>query len=197
VTLEADTGQQLGSFRLDEAPGFIRQPILAAGTAHLYLDIDDLDGLVEVVDMSTLNVVAHIRIDAAVGELCSIPAAAALSLDGRSLYVANQGLRLVSEDATELGWVSVVDTHRNEVVAEIPLPAAHANPQFVAVSPAGDRLVVVNEYGLASIINIEANSVACTVTLGKPADQSRVVLVNPARNVVYVGGDAGLTVIPL
>jgi DNA-binding beta-propeller fold protein YncE len=202
VILEADTGSELGSFGLNDAPAFIRQPILAGGSGQLYLDIDDLDGRLEVVDTSTLNVVARIKIDASVDrQLRSIPAAAVLSPDGRRLYVANQGVRSSSEEATEVGWVSVVDTRLNEVIHDIALPDADeyqgANPQFIAISPAGDRLVVVNEYGIASVIDIASKSVVSTVTLGQPTDQPRVVIVNPARNAVYVGGDAGLTVIPL
>jgi len=204
VILEADTGTELGSFGLNDAPAFIRQPILAGGSGQLYLDIDDLDGRLEVVDTSTLNVVARIKIDASVDrELRSIPAAAVLSLDGRCLYVANQGVRSSSDEATEVGWVSVVDTGLHEVIHDIALPEAGmgeyqgANPQFIAISPAGDRLVVVNEYGIASVIDIASQSVVSTVTLGQPTDQPRVVIVNPARNAVYVGGDAGLTVIAL
>jgi DNA-binding beta-propeller fold protein YncE len=205
VILEADTGSELGSFGLNDAPAFIRQPILAGGSGQLYLDIDDLDGRLEVVDTSTLNVVARIKIDASVDRqlLRSIPAAAVLSPDGRCLYVANQGVRLASDEATEIGWVSVVDTQLNEVSHDIALPEAGtgqhqgASPQFIAISPAGDRLVVVNEYGIASIIDVETKSVVSTVTLGEPTDQPRVVIVNPSRNAVYVGGDAGLTVIPL
>jgi hypothetical protein len=95
VILEADTGRELGSFGLNDAPAFIRQPILAGSGGRLYLDIDDLDGRLEVVDTSTLNVVARIRIDASEDQqLRSIPAAAVLSPDGRCLYVANQGVRL-------------------------------------------------------------------------------------------------------
>jgi DNA-binding beta-propeller fold protein YncE len=202
VILEADTGRELGSFGLNDAPAFIRQPILAGGSGQLYLDIDDLDGRLEVVDTSTLNMVARIKIDASVDrELRSIPAAAVLSPDGQCLYVANQGVRSSSDEATEVGWVSVVDTRLNEVIHDIELPEAGeyrgANPQFIAISPAGDRLVVVNEYGIATIIDITSKSVVSTVTLGKPTDQPRVVTVNAARNAVYVGGDAGLTVIPL
>jgi DNA-binding beta-propeller fold protein YncE len=206
VILEADTGQELGSFGLTDAPGFIRQPILAGGGGQLYLDIDDLDGHLEVMDTSTLNVVARIRIDASADrQLRSIPTAAVLSPDGRCLYVANQGVRLSSDEATEVGWVSVVDTGLNTVIHDIALPQAGidecqgANPQFIAISPAGDRLVVVNEYGIASIIDVASESVVDTAMLGDPTDQPRVVVVNPARNAVYVGttGDAGLTVIPL
>jgi DNA-binding beta-propeller fold protein YncE len=205
VILEADTGQELGSFGLNDAPAFIRQPILAGSSGQLYLDIDDLDGRLEVVDTSTLNVVAQIRIDASPDrQLRSIPTAAVLSPDGRYLYVAIQGVRL-SDEATEVGWVSVVDTQLNEVVHDIALPQAGidecqgANPQFIAISPAGDRLVVLNEYGIASIIDTASRSVVSTATLGHPNDQPQVVVVNPARNAVYVGttGDAGLAVIPL
>jgi DNA-binding beta-propeller fold protein YncE len=206
VILEADTGQELGSFGLTDAPGFIRQPILAGSSGQLYLDIDDLDGQLEVMDTSTLNVVARIRIDASADrQLRSIPTAAVLSPDGRCLYVANQGVRLSSDEATEVGWVSVVDTGLNTVIHDIALPQAGidecqgANPQFIAINPAGDRLVVVNEYGIASIIDVASESVVDTAMLGDPTDQPRVVVVNPARNAVYVGttGDAGLTVIPL
>src|SRR5262245_31235576 len=206
VILEADTGRELGSFGLNDAPAFIRQPILAGGNGQLYLDIDDLDGRLEVVDTSTLNVVARIKIDASVDqELRSIPAAAVLSPNGQSLYVANQGVRLSSDEATEVGWVSVVDTRLNKVIDDIALPEGGvdelqgANPQFIAISPAGDRLIVVNEYGIATLIDVASRSVVSTATLGKPTDQPRVVVVNPARNAVYVGttGDAGLTVIPL
>jgi DNA-binding beta-propeller fold protein YncE len=206
VILEADTGQELGSFGFDDAPAFIRQPILAGSSGQLYLDIDDLDGRLEVVDTSTLNVVARIGIDASADrQVRSIPAAAVLSPDGRYLYVANQGVRLSSDEATEVGWVSVVDTRLNEVTHDIVLPqggideSQGANPQFIAISPAGDRLVVVNEYGIASIIDTASGSVVTTATLGHPTDQPRVVVVNPTRNAVYVGttGDAGLAVIPL
>jgi DNA-binding beta-propeller fold protein YncE len=206
VILEADTGEELGSFGLNDAPAFIRQPILAGGSGQLYLDIDDLDGLLEVVDTSTLKVVARIRIDAlADRQLRSIPAAAVLSPDGRRLYVANQGVQLSSDEATEVGWVSVVDTQLNKVIDDIALPQTGldecqgANPQFIAISPTGSRLVVVNEDGTASIIDTEVKSVVGTVTLGYATDQPRVVVVDPARNAVYVGttGDAGLTVIPL
>lgn len=206
VILDADTGQELGSFGINDAPGFIRQPILAGSSGQLYLDIDDLDGRLEVMDTSTLNVVAQISIEAsATRDLRSIPAAAVLSPDGRWLYVANQGVRLSSEEATEVGWVSVVDTRLNKVVEDIALPEAGVdelqgtNPQFIAISPAGDRLVVVNEYGIASIIDVSSRSVVSTATLGAPTDQPTVVVVNPARNAVYVGttGDAGLTVISL
>ena len=206
VILEADTGQELGSFGLTDAPGFIRQPILASGSDQLYLDIDDLDGHLEVMDTSTLNVLARIRIDASADrQLRSIPTAAVLSPDGRCLYVANQGVRLSSDEATEVGWVSVVDTGLNTVIHDIALPQAGidecrgANPQFIAISPAGDRLVVVNEYGIASIIDVVSESVVDTAKLGDLTDQPRVVVVNPARNAVYVGttGDAGLTVIAL
>jgi DNA-binding beta-propeller fold protein YncE len=202
VILEADTGDELGSFGLNDAPAFIRQPILAGGSGQLYLDIDDLDGRLEVLDTSTLNVVARINIDASADrQLHSIPAAAVLSPDGRFLYVANQGVRSSSDEPTEVGWVSVVDTVGNEVVADIALPEADeyqgADPQFIAISPAGDRLVVVNEDGMVSIIDTASKRVISTVALGRPTDQPRVVLVNPPRNAVYVGGDAGLTVIPL
>jgi DNA-binding beta-propeller fold protein YncE len=202
VILDADTGTELGSFGLDDAPAFISQPILAGGNGQLYLDIDDLDGRLEVVDTSTLNVVARIKIDASVDrELRSIPAAAVLSPDGHFLYVANQGVRSSPDEATEVGWVSVVDTRRNEVIHDIVLPGTGehqgANPQFIAISATGDRLAVVDEYGIASIIDVASKSVVSTVTLGQPTDQPRVVTVNPARNAVYVGGDAGLTVIPL
>jgi len=206
VILEADTGRELGSFGLNDAPAFIRQPILASGSGQLYLDIDDLDGRLEVVDTSTLNVVAQIKIDTSVDqELRSIPAAAVLSPNGQFLYVANQGVRLSSDEATEVGWVSVVNTRSNKVIDDIALPQGGVdelqgtNPQFIAISPAGDRLVVVNEYGIASIIDAASRSVVSTATLGKPTDQPRVVVVNPARNAVYVGttGEAGLTVIPL
>ncbi|MFL6088158.1 MAG: YncE family protein [Mycobacterium sp.] len=198
VILDADTGQELGSFGLNDAPAFIRQPILAGSSGQLYLDIDDLDGRLEVVDTSTLKVVARIGIDASADrELRSIPAAAVLSPDGRCLYVANQGVRLSSDEATEVGWVSVVDTGLNKVIHDIELQCD--NPQFIVISPAGDRLVVVNEYGIASIIDVASKSVVGTATLGKPTDQPRVVVVNTARNAVYVGtsGDAGLRVIPL
>jgi len=206
VILEADTGRELGSFGFNDAPAFIRQPILAGSSGQLYLDIDDLDGRLEVVDTSTLNVSAQIRIDASVDrQLRSIPAAAVLSPDGRFLYVANQGVQLSSDEAREVGWVSVIDTQLNEVIDDIALPETGidecqgANPQFIAISPAGHRLVVVNEYGIASIIDVGARSVVATVTLGEPTDQPRVVVVNAARNAVYVGttGDAGLAVIPL
>src|SRR6476661_9400366 len=206
VILEADTGSELGSFGLNDAPAFIRQPILASGSGQLYLDIDDLDGRLEVVDTSTLNVVAQIKIDTSVDqELRSIPAAAVLSPNGQFLYVANQGVRLSSDEATEVGWVSVVNTRSNKVIDDIALPQGGVdelqgtNPQFIAISPAGDRLVVVNEYGIASIIDIASKSVVGTATLGLPTDQPRVVVVNPARDAVYVGttGEAGLTVIPL
>jgi DNA-binding beta-propeller fold protein YncE len=206
VILEADTGQELGSFGLNDAPAFIRQPILAGSSGQLYLDIDDLDGRLEVVDTATLNVVAQIRIDASPDrQLRSIPTAAVLSPDGRYLYVAIQGVRLSSDEATEVGWVSVVDTQLNEVIHDIPLPQAGvdeckgANPQFIAISPAGDRLVVANEYGIASVVDTATRSVVSTATLGHPTDQPRVVVVNPARNAVYVGttGEAGLVVIPL
>jgi DNA-binding beta-propeller fold protein YncE len=206
VILEADTGQELGSFGLNDAPAFIRQPILAGSSGQLYLDIDDLDGRLEVVDTSTLNVVAQTIIDASPDrQLRSIPTAAVLSPDGRYLYVAIQGVRLSSDEATEVGWVSVVDTRLNEVIHDIALPQAGideclgANPQFIAISPAGDRLVVVNEYGIVSIIDTASRSVVSTATFEHPTDQPRVVMVNPARNAVYVGttGAAGLTVIPL
>jgi DNA-binding beta-propeller fold protein YncE len=206
VILDADTGQELGSFGFNDAPAFIRQPILAGSSGQLYLDIDDLDGRLEVVDTSTLNVVARIRIDASANrQLRNIPTAAVLSPDGRYLYVANQGMRLTSDEATEVGWVSVVDTRLNEVIHDIALPQAGidecqgANPQFIAISPAGDRLVVVDEYGIASIVDIASKSVVDTATLGHPTDQPRVVIVNPASNAVYVGttADAGLTVISL
>jgi DNA-binding beta-propeller fold protein YncE len=198
VILDADTGQELGSFGLNNAPAFIRQPILAGSSGQLFLDIDDLDGRLEVVDTSTLKVVARIGIDASADRgLRSIPAAAVLSPDGRCLYVANQGVRLSSDEATEVGWVSVVDTGLNKVIHDIELQCD--NPQIIVISPAGDRLVVVNEYGIASIIDVASKSVVGTATLGKPTDQPRVVVVNTARNAVYVGtsGDAGLTVIPL
>jgi DNA-binding beta-propeller fold protein YncE len=206
VILEADTGRELGSFGLNDAPAFIRQPILAGGSGQVYLDTDDLDGRLEVVDTSTLNVVARIKIDASADrELRSIPTAAVLSPNGQSLYVANQGVRLSSDEATEVGWVSVVDTRLNKVIDDIALPPGGvnglqgANPQFIAIGPAGDRLIVVNEYGIATIIDVASRSVVSTATLGKPTDQPRVVVANPARNAVYVGttGDAGLTVIPL
>jgi DNA-binding beta-propeller fold protein YncE len=206
VILEADTGQELGSFGLNDAPAFIRQPILAGSSGELYLDIDDLDGRLEVMDTSTLNVVAQIRIGASPDRpLRSIPTAAVLSPDGRYLYVAIQGVRLSADEATEVGWVSVVDTRLNEVIHDIALPQAGideyrgANPQFIAISPAGDRLVVLNEYGIVSIIDTASKSVVNTTMLGHPTDQPRVVVVNPARNAVYVGttGDEGLAVIPL
>jgi DNA-binding beta-propeller fold protein YncE len=99
----------------------------------------------------------------------------------------------------------VVDTRLNEVIHDIALPQAGidecrgANPQFIAISPAGDRLVVLNEYGIASVVDTASKSVVNTATLGHRTDQPRVVVVNPARNAVYVGttGDEGLAVIPL
>ena len=64
-------GPELGSFGLNDAPAFIRQPILAGSSGQLYLDIDDLDGHLEVVDTSTWNVVARIRIDASEIDSCA------------------------------------------------------------------------------------------------------------------------------
>jgi DNA-binding beta-propeller fold protein YncE len=60
-------------------------------------------------------------------------------------------------------------------------------------------LVVLNEYGIASIIDTASRSVVNTTMLRHPTDQPRVVVVNQARNAVYVGttGDEGLAVIPL
>ena len=205
VILDADTGRELGAFGLDDAPAFIRQPILAGSSGLLYLDIDDLDGRLEVVDTSTLKMVARVNIDSDDRQLRSIPKAAVLSPDGQFLYVANQGVRLSCDEASEVGWISVVDTRLNKVVGDIALPrtgddeSQGANPQFIAISPAGDRVVVVNEYGIATIIDVVSRSVAGTARLGEPTDQPRVVVVNAARNAVYVGttGDAGLTVIPL
>jgi DNA-binding beta-propeller fold protein YncE len=206
VILDADTGDELGSFGLNDAPAIIQQPILAGSSGQLYLDIDDLDGRLEVVDTATLNVVTRISIDeSADRQLRSIPAAAVLSPDDRFLYVANQGVRLSTDEATELGWVSIVDTSCNRVIDDIALPQAGvgesrgANPQFIAIGPAGDRLVVVSEYGIASIIDVASRSVVHTVAIGEPTDRPQVVLVNAARNAVYVGttGDAGLTVITL
>jgi DNA-binding beta-propeller fold protein YncE len=152
-----------------------------------------------------LKVVAQIRIDASDRQLRSIPTAAVLSPDGQYLYVANQGVRLSSDEATEVGWVSVVDTRLNEVIHDVALPQAGidecqgANPQFIAISPAGDRLVVLNESGIASIIDTASKSIVGTATLRRATDQPQVVVVNPARNTAYVGttGDAGLAVIPL
>jgi DNA-binding beta-propeller fold protein YncE len=206
VILDADTGRELGAFGLDDAPAFIRQPILAGGGGQLYLDIDDLDGRLEVVDTSTLKMLARVNIDASDDrQLRSIPTAAVLSPDGKCLYVANQGVRLSCNEASEVGWISVVDTRLNKVVGDIALPqtgvdeSQGANPQFIAISPAGDRVVVINEYGIASIIDVESKSVVGTARLGEPTDQPRVVVVNAALNAVYVGttGDAGLAVIPL
>jgi DNA-binding beta-propeller fold protein YncE len=202
VILEADTGVESGSFGLTDAPAFIRQPILAGGGDQLYLDTDDLDGHLEVIDTSSLNVVARIKIDASADRaLRSIPAAAVVSPDGSRLYVANQGVRSSDDEATEVGWVSVVDTRLNQVIDEIALPEADenrgANPQFIAISGAGDHLVVVTEYGSASVIDIASRSVVDTLSLGASTDRPRVVVANPARNAVYVGGEAGLTVIAL
>src|SRR4029078_2146523 len=82
VILDADTGQELGSLGLNDAPAFIRQPILAGSSGQLYLDIDDLDGRLEVLDTSTLNVVARIRIDASADRTTGRRrAASALSTD--------------------------------------------------------------------------------------------------------------------
>ena len=206
VILDADTGDELGAFGLNDAPAIIRQPILAGSSGQLYLDIDDLDGCLEVVDTSTLNVLTRIRIDeSADRELRNIPAAAVLSPDGRYLYVANQGVRLSSHEATDVGWVSVIDTRLNKVIHDIALPQAEidesrgANPQFITIGPEGDRLVVVSEYGIVSIVDVASKSVVETAALGEPTDRPRVVVANAARNAVYVGttGDAGLTVIAL
>ena len=204
IILDADTGAELGSFGLNDAPAFIRQPILAGGGSQLYLDIDDLDGHLEVVDTAALNMVARIKIDASADrQLRSIPAAAVLSPDGRLLYVANHGVQLDSAEAREVGWISVVDTRLNEVVDDIVLPepasdrCQGASPQFIAINAAGDRLAVVNEYGIASVVDIASKSILDTVSLGDPTDQPRVVIANPTRSAVYVGGDSGLTVIPL
>jgi DNA-binding beta-propeller fold protein YncE len=199
----ADTGEVLGFVGFDNAPAFLRQPILTAGHGRLYLDIDDLDGHLEVIDTAAFDVVARIRIDTSPeGDLRDIPVSAALSPNGRHLYVANQGVRLSSDEATEVGWVSIIDTETNNVISEIALTQPGIsesycpNPEFVAIGRGGNRLLVACQNGIALIIDIESKTVVDVVTLRHP---TQVVAANLLRNTVYIGttGEAGLTVIPL
>ena len=206
VILDADTGQELGSFGLNDAPAFIRQPILAGSSGQLYLDIDDLDGRLEVLDTSTLNVVARLRIDASVRSTTAQHPGRSGAEPRRPMPVRGQpGRALSSDEATEVGWVSVVDTRLNKVIHDIALargrcrrmsgrqPAIHRD-QPRGRSPGGGQRVrdrVDHRHRVQSVVG--------TATLGLPTDQPRVVVVNPARDAVYVGttGEAGLTVIPL
>jgi DNA-binding beta-propeller fold protein YncE len=57
--------------------------------------------------------------------------------------------------------------------------------------------VVVNQYGIASLVDTATKTVVDTVTLGHPTHRPQVAAVNPLCNTVYVGttGEAGLTVI--
>lgn len=82
------------------------------------------------------------------------PQGLAVSPDGKSLYVANNGA----------GTVSVVDTATNSVKASIRVGY---NPRNIAVSPDGSTLYVTNyTSGTVSVIDTAASAATHTVTVG-------------------------------
>lgn len=99
------------------------------------------------------------------------PQGLAISPDGTSLYVANNGG----------GTVSVVDTATNRVKNTIPVGY---NPRNIAVSPDGSLLYVTNyTSGTISVINTAASAVIHTVNVGV---HPHGVAVDSSSNAIYV-----------
>ena len=143
-------------------------------------------GAVTVIDTAHQTVSATIPIGPG-------PGAAALSPDGRRLYVTNTGLT-----------VSVVDTTTNTLSSTIGF--AHS-PTRVAVSPDGRRLYVTNVWSvpgpvfgglLGNVIKAEltvVDTATNTVTGTIPIAGAGSLAFSPDGSVVYVAGSQGLSAI--
>jgi YVTN family beta-propeller protein len=99
------------------------------------------------------------------------PLGLAITLDGKWVYVANQGS----------GTVSVINTTTNNVTITVPVGS---EPYEVAVDPNGECVYVTNEgSGTVSVINTTTNNVTATVPVGiHPTG----VVVTPDSKKVYV-----------
>ena len=108
--------------------------------------------VVNVLDMAKLQLLVpeRITLDTA-DEPVNMPFAAALSPDGKTLYLANAG----SDD------VSVIDLGTNRKLAHL---AVGANPRGIAITPDGSRIFVNNVLdGTLSVINAKTLTVTDTV----------------------------------
>lgn len=122
-------------------------------------------GDVTVVDLATRAVAGTIRVD-------MNPVAAALSDDGRRLYVANRGS----------GTLSVVDTDRGEVLAGV---AVGTVPHGVALSADGrEAYVTASGSDALVVVSTETFEVLATVRMSKPGARP--------LGVVVVGGAAAM-----
>jgi YVTN family beta-propeller protein len=105
------------------------------------------------------------------------PAAAVFSADGNRIYVANG----------ESHTITVHDAQTLETLAEIPVPLG---PVSLALHPSGNRLYVghigtlLQSVSVVSVVDLDANAVTATITLGtRPA----LVRLNSAGTRLYVG----------
>ena len=108
--------------------------------------------VVNVLDMAKLQLLVpeRITLDTA-DEPVNMPFAAALSPDGKTLYLANAG----SDD------VSVIDLSTNRKLAHL---AVGANPRGIAITPDGSRIFVNNVLdGTLSVINAKTLTVTDTI----------------------------------
>ena len=99
------------------------------------------------------------------------PLGVAITLDGKWVYVANQGSNSVS----------VINTATNNVTATVPVGS---EPYEVALDPHGKRVYVTNEVSNSvSVINTATNNVTATVPVGS---HPTGVAVTPDGKKVYV-----------
>jgi YVTN family beta-propeller protein len=152
-------------------------------TGRAYVSRQDVN-LLYVLDPVAKTVVDNVTIDSGSAPAAA-SAAAALSPNGATLYVAN----LASDS------LSVINTSTNELADTIDLapPApGRARPRAVAVSPDGNTVLVGNSSDdNVSVINAANNSVIDTIPVG---DQPAGIAFSPNGARAYVTNGTGASV---
>jgi YVTN family beta-propeller protein len=107
------------------------------------------------------------------------PYGVAATMDGSRVYVAN-----LNSDS-----VSVIDTGRNSVIADIP---GDHRPLAVAPSPDGRRVYVTNQgSNTVSVIDGSTNTVSATIPVGEGPTG---IAVTPDGSQVYVANQEGRSI---
>jgi len=117
----------------------------------------------------------------------NFPYGISISPDGSKAYVTNQN------SWPDLGYVSVINTAADTVLATIPVNGFA--PEGVCVSPDGSKVYVANyDSSKVSVINTVTNTVSATITVGQTPIG---ISVSPDGSKVYVAntGDGTVSVI--
>lgn len=204
----AVTAPQQGSVTVSEGGVFVYTPtpearLLAAGSSTALTDTFTVtvSGRLPATALAATSLTVTVPIDpakpttatvVATVEIGSRPTGVAISPDGRTVYVANQGD----------GTVSVIDTVTNTLTATI---GVGVSPQSVAVSPDGSHAYVASgawlpyppSHGTVSVIDTATNTVADTIDVDNPLQGLMLqgVAVSPDGRHLYVANGDSVAVI--